>query len=315
MRLTEDRRKILKVATLYYDQGLTQSQIAKKIGISRPIISKMLQQSKELGIVEIYIKDEFSHSVKLALTIEEKFQLNEVVVVAGKAEDAGAHLKKNVARAAASYLVGQLKPEQKIGLSWGTTMAEFVEEVPFIHHPQTMILPLAGGVASQDVKYDANHLSFLLSEKLAGNCAYLYAPALAETKDLKDVLVASKMVSDVLNQGRQVDIAFIGVGQPASLTTWENLGYIKADDFTHLQKQGMVGDAVASFFNQNGEALDNDFTRRMIGVTLDELKQIQNVVLLASGEQKAESVHAILKSSAVRTLIIDQTIAEKLLTL
>ncbi|MGY3778473.1 sugar-binding transcriptional regulator [Isobaculum melis] len=311
MRLTEDRRKMLKVATLYYDHGLTQSEIAKKMGISRPIISKMLQQAKELGMVEIYIKDESSHSVKLALAIEESFNLNEVVVVAGT----GTHLKKNVARAAASYLVGQLKPQQKIGLSWGTTMAEFIEEVPYVHHPDTMILPLAGGVASQDVKYDANHLSFLLSEKLSGECAYIYAPALAETKDLKEVLVASKMVSDVLNQGRQVDLAFIGVGQPASLTTWENLGYIEADEFTHLQKQGMVGDAVASFFNQKGEALDNDFTRRMIGVTLDELKQIPNVVLLAAGQQKAESVHAILKSAAIRTLIIDQTIAEKLLTL
>lgn len=43
----EERRQLVKVASLYYIEGFTQEQIAKKIGVSRPIISKQLQKAKE----------------------------------------------------------------------------------------------------------------------------------------------------------------------------------------------------------------------------------------------------------------------------
>jgi len=53
----EERRQLVKTANLYYIEGMTQEQIAKKVGVSRPVISKPLQKAKEYGIVEVFIKD------------------------------------------------------------------------------------------------------------------------------------------------------------------------------------------------------------------------------------------------------------------
>lgn len=55
---------------MYYSEGKTQAEIAKKMNISRPVISKMLQLARQEGIVEIYVKDENAHSIALALEIE-----------------------------------------------------------------------------------------------------------------------------------------------------------------------------------------------------------------------------------------------------
>lgn len=47
MKISEDRRKILKIVTMYYEQGLTQAMIAKEMRISRPVVSKILHQARE----------------------------------------------------------------------------------------------------------------------------------------------------------------------------------------------------------------------------------------------------------------------------
>ena len=41
---------LFKVAQLYYEQGLTQNEIAKKLYISRSNISRLLTQAREAGI-------------------------------------------------------------------------------------------------------------------------------------------------------------------------------------------------------------------------------------------------------------------------
>ncbi|RAV23940.1 sugar-binding transcriptional regulator, partial [Staphylococcus warneri] len=44
-----EERNMVKVATLYYKEGLTQAQIAKKMGVSRSLISKWLIDARKAG--------------------------------------------------------------------------------------------------------------------------------------------------------------------------------------------------------------------------------------------------------------------------
>lgn len=59
-RENERLHKILEVAKMYYIENLTQSEIAKELNLSRPSISKMLNEAKESGIVTININSPFS---------------------------------------------------------------------------------------------------------------------------------------------------------------------------------------------------------------------------------------------------------------
>src|SRR5690625_7728172 len=77
----EERRLLVKAAKLYYFEGWTQAEIARKQNVSRPVISKMLNTAKKEGIVEIYIKDETLQTVELEQQLEKKYDLKEVIVV------------------------------------------------------------------------------------------------------------------------------------------------------------------------------------------------------------------------------------------
>ena len=47
--------RMVNVARLYYEQNKTQNEIAKELGISRPLVSIMLTEARTCGIVTISI--------------------------------------------------------------------------------------------------------------------------------------------------------------------------------------------------------------------------------------------------------------------
>ena len=47
--------RLAAVARLYYEEDRNQSEIAGMFGISRPMVSKLLKEAKELGVVTIRI--------------------------------------------------------------------------------------------------------------------------------------------------------------------------------------------------------------------------------------------------------------------
>ena len=52
-------QKMVEIAKMYYEEELTQNEIAKRLGVSRPLVSKMLADAKEAGIVTIQIHSPF----------------------------------------------------------------------------------------------------------------------------------------------------------------------------------------------------------------------------------------------------------------
>lgn len=308
MKLTEDHRKRLKVASLYYRDGLTQAQIAKQMGISRPVISKMLQLAKAQGIVTIYIKDENAEVIQLANALVRKYDLQDAIVVSSQSDYLES--QRAVAQAAAAFISECLPNIQSIGISWGTTLAEVVNAMAYESFPKVTVRPLVGGVASQHVSYDTNHLAFRLSEKLGARCSYLYAPALAESKELALALNQSQLVQKAIADAKAVDLALIGVGNPQASSTWCQLGYMTADC---LRDERIVGDAVGSLFDKKGKTIDNKMTARMIGIKVEELTKIPKTMLIGAGIQKARSIRALLLGKRANLLVVDQSLAESLM--
>ena len=106
---------ILKAATLYYTNGNTQDQIAKKFGFSRPTVVRLLKQARQKGFVEIKITRKLPHATHLETLIENEFasdNLLEVIVVENYDNDA----KAAVAERAAQYLSQNLRQDHILGI-------------------------------------------------------------------------------------------------------------------------------------------------------------------------------------------------------
>lgn len=309
----ENHRKLVKIATLYYQEGITQAEIGKLMNVSRPVVSKLLQQAKEAGIVSIFIHDETSEAVSLGIELQKKYGLKEAIVVPVTVSQSLEQIKRRVAVAAADYLLGRLPHIQSIGLSWGTTLADVIEELPYVSYPKIKAVPLVGGVSAEHLYYDTNHLVFELAEKIKGRCRYFYVPALAESVSLAAVLQDSQMMCEALTEARNVDIALVGVGNPHQYSTWNELGYIGKEVEQAFFDPVIYGDAVASLFDKNGKTIDNEVTKCMLGIKVEDFQQMNEVVFIAAGVQKAPSLAPLLHDGNNKTLIVDQLIAETLL--
>ena len=61
----EKQKKLAYVAQKYYIEDQKQSDIARDLGVSRPLISRMLSEARELGIVEITIHEPGAREARL----------------------------------------------------------------------------------------------------------------------------------------------------------------------------------------------------------------------------------------------------------
>jgi DNA-binding transcriptional regulator LsrR (DeoR family) len=307
----EERRQLVKIASLYYIEGYTQEQISKKVGVSRPVISKHLQKAKDHGIVEVFIKDESLHTVELEKQLEDTFELRDAVVVPNS--NSLEMDKKLVGQAAANYVSKNSKKMKKIGISWGTTLAEFVKEYPYERREQMKIVPLAGGMGSQYVDIHANQLAYELAKKMNASCSYLYVPAFVESEELKQRLVGMNDVRVVLEEGESVDMALVGLGNPYRDSILKKIGYLTDKDIDEFQTLGAVGDISSRFVDINGKPIKHQINNRIIGITLEALENIQFVIGVATGMEKVESVLGALNSHYLDVIIIDESTAAAVL--
>ena len=308
----QEKRQLVKVSTMYYKDGWTQAEIANKLGVSRPVISKLLQKAKDEGIVNIYIKDESVRTVELEQQLEKIFGLKDAIVVPdnGKSSELS---KRAVGLAGANYLSQNMKGVKSIGISWGTTLAYFVQEYPYERREDIKIVPLEGGMGVKEVEIHANQLANELAKKINGTCTYLYAPAIVETEELKERLMALQDIETVLESGRHVDMALIGIGNPFNDSTLMKIGYLTENDVGHLREMGAEGDIGFRFFDGQGKQINDSLSSKIIGITLEELKNINKVIAVVEGEQKAESVLAALRGKIIDVLIIDEQMAGAIL--
>lgn len=304
----EDRRYLVTVANLYHNDNWTQEKIAKKFSVSRPVISKALQRAKQLGIIKVYINDKTLHSVNLERRLEDKFNLTEAIVVPNKNESA--ELKMNsVAKVAANYLSKNIQDINSIGISWGRTLTAFTQEYPYELKEDINIVPLEGGMGRKQVEIHANQLAYELANKMGGTCSYLYAPAIVESKELYERLIGMEDINALLTEARNVDMAVISLGNPYNDSTLESVGYIQQADNDKLQESGVAGDIGFRFFDENGQVVENPLDKKLIGISLNDLKKIETVIAVVSGTNKADTLHAALKGNFIDILIVDQETA------
>jgi len=304
-----DRKQlIIEAANLYYKEDRTQSDIAKKINVSRPTVSNLLKEGRELGIVNITIREIGESNYKDQEIIKNKFDL-ETVLITNVKENA----KEAVGGLGAQYVENRLNDINTLGIGWGTTMSSFVQAVNILHHPHLTIIPMIGGVSASDISFHSNHLAFTLAQKFDAESRMFYAPAVADTVSMKNNFEKSQIVQEGLNNAKNVDLAVLAVGNPQVSNTYRNLGYLnkkKENEFTEAE---VTGDILASFYDEKGNHVPTSLSERMIGPTIPDIRNMKEVVVISAGHEKANSIYTLLKNEIIDHLIIDKSISEVLI--
>lgn len=309
-----DRNELLvKVASYYYEDELTQNEISDILGISRPTISSMLREAKEKGIVRITVQKKYYDNdviINKQNSIARKYKLKSVFISSTYKTDE--ETKANIGTLCANFIEKRREKITSLGISWGTTVKAYVDAANYVDFPNLKVIPLIGGVSISDTTLHSNHLAYTLSQKYNGSSYSFYAPVIAESKEIKEILYNSEVVQHTLEEIRKVDLAIIGVGNPQKSKTYRNMGYVTSEEEKEFIEQNAIGDMLTTFYNQNGEPVETSLSDRMIGPSLDDIKKMKEVMILASGKTKIVTVKALLKMNIIDYLIIDEEIAESL---
>jgi len=300
----QDRRILVKVAQMYYDEGATQSEIAEKIGISRSLVSKVLTKAREEGIVEIIIHDDQIHQFRnLERKIERLYNLREVVCIESVGRESS---KKQLGEATSEYLQRVIKDGQIIGMSSGTTLYEVAKAMNSVQaFPSATVVPLVGGMGNERVDIHSNSIVSKVGSALQSKYEFLHVPVMVDTKEAKEVLIRQPSIRCTLNLAEQSNIAVVGIGgRPEDSTMVKS--YMGSDHQQITNDHEIVGDICYNFINKFGKPVDNSWNERVIAIELEKLKAIPLVIGVASGLEKVQSIKAALEGGLIHVLITDE---------
>ena len=299
---------LLTVANLYYLQNRTQAQIAERLKISRPHISRLLKRARQEGIVTISIRSPFEHSPARTGELVSLFPLRDAVVV-----PSGEAAAARVAEAAAAYLSSRLPRDGVLGVSWGRTVRLVADNLSRGSHRSIEVVPLVGGMGSVGDEIHANEIARRAAARLGGRYYVLNAPALAETSRAQGALVRDPAVRDILGRAKRADVALVGIGGIVPGSTLVKSGYLQPDHLRRLKAAGAVGDICSRYFCLDGSLCPASLDSRVVGIELQDLRRVPWVVAVAVGGEKAAAILGALRGRYVNVLVTDEATARLVL--
>ncbi|EOH91840.1 sugar-binding transcriptional regulator [Enterococcus pallens] len=310
----QDDRDLVRVATMYYKEEMKQSDIAKQLGISRQLVSKYLNDAKNNGIIDIYINSQSAYSVELELKLQKAFGIKRAAVL-DTSHLQSQEIEKLIIQTAISTFRKDIAKAKKIGVSWGRVLRRLVDEYPYVNQSDATIIPLIGGMGSGQVEVHSNQIAHDLSRKLRADCKYLYVPALVDSPVIKQNLVENVTVKDVLEDGKKVDFALVGLATPFSKrNTMTEIGYINQSDIEDLAQAKVIGDVNSRFFDENGEEVSCRINENVIGINLTAIRKIDKVCAICYEEDKKEALYTAIDTKIINCLAVTDELAEYLLT-
>jgi len=312
MSTPEELQQMTQAARLYYEDDLTQQQIAKELGISRPAVSRLLTQARREGIVQITIIDPFATFGELAAQLVETFNLRQAVVVAGEGLSNDL-LRHRLGFAAAEYLRRTLGDGDKVGIGWGRTLYAVVEALGPERQIEIQVLPLLGGLGQISPSFQVNDLARRMAEAFGGTWRPLYAPALINDPAAYQALSNVTDVEAVTQSWSNLDMALIGIGQfplhhQASMSFTASMGDAP---LLELERRGATGDLCGRFFDAQGRQCL--FEPGIIGISLEQLKALDHVIGVAGGEEKVTAILGALRGGCLNVLVTDTVTAKAML--
>lgn len=303
----ERLRRLAHVARRYYLEDWKQSDIAKELGVSRPLISRMLGEARELGVVEIAIHEPGEEQAGPLERLQEAYALRGGVLVKDGQDDGATN---QVLSRETIALLSRLNA-RRVGIGWGHFIGQMVtclESEDPQHSTVEHVCPLMGNAGVPIRNYHSNENVRVLADRLEAEPHFLYLPALAESFEEKQVLCSTVLYHQIEQQWELLDTALVNIGNYPSTPDFASV----ARYGELLQKQRACGRLLAYFYNEQGQIIrsDHDFA---IQIPLDALIRCRHVVGLCSANTGLRALKGALNTGLFTHLVARESLVAGLL--
>ncbi|MBU3215082.1 sugar-binding transcriptional regulator [Clostridium estertheticum] len=315
MNENEKNSLLASVASLYYEHDMTQSQIAERLFTSRSKISRLLKEARDKKIVEIIIKEPWERLMDIENEFMKRFKLKHVRIINTKGSSYELTLIK-LGEIAAYYIDAKINKNTILGISWGNTIYNTVQSLKSNKNIPLTVVQIMGAALKDNPEIDGIDLVKQFAKIYGGKYHYLLAPLFVEDKDMKDKLIRDPYISDTLSLAKRATVILTSVGSidsTISNTAWSK--YIDSYTQYSLQSSGAVGHIGGRYYDINGKQIESELNNTIIGIDLIDFYNAPDVICVAGSKEKSKAILGAIRGKYIKTLIIDDTAALKILEL
>lgn len=308
----------LRAAWLYYNQGLTQKDVAEKLGISRSTVIRLLDEAMKRSEVQIWINEGIEDFVELVSRLEAAYGLDEAVIIPspgpspGKANAEGT--AKAVGLALGQFLSEAVPNDATIGVGWGRTMTASLSSFRPPRRENCKVVSLLGGIVAV---HQTNPLDYTwrLASALGAECYMFLAPLLVDSVETKRALIEKCGLATLYDLAETLDLAIVSCGDIGPHSTSLSEGFISKETLQELIDAYCVCDTMFNFIDAEGRSVDHPINERAMAIDLDTLRKAKHIVLASGGAHRAIAIRATIKRIGCNTLITDEAAARALMEL
>ena len=306
-----DESLAVRAAWLHYVAGMTQAEVARRLGLPSVKTHRMIARAVADGVVKVTIDGDIVECVDLEMKLAERFGLAYCEVAPDLGEE-GVPFRA-LGQAGAGFLKREIErgEHRVIGLGHGRTLSAAVHHMQRLHAKGLHFVSLLGGLTRN---YTANPYDVMhrIAEKTGTQAYVMPVPFFANTADDREVLLAQRGVREVFEMANNTDLKFVGMGTVDAEAQLVQSGMIEAREIEEIAAAGGVGEILGYFFDGRGRILDTTLTARTPPASFPQSKT-DRLVALAGGLVKVKAIRAVLNSRRLHGLITDERTARALL--
>jgi DNA-binding transcriptional regulator LsrR (DeoR family) len=308
----EAERQIYSVLVMHFQEGITQSDIAKLTSLSHAKVNRLIKQGREMGMVEITIRSQYQALFDLEARFREATGL-EVVRIAPAASTNPQTILQQVGAAAATLLLETVEDGQTIAITGGKGVSAVVAALAPDRSYSVEVVPATGCVQGKHYT-DVNHVATQMAEHLGGQAFLIHAPLFADSVAEKDMLMGMKSVTDAFDRARRAQVAVLGIGSILSgESSYYDLHPGSRQDRSEIERAGAAGELLAHLIDRDGAICDYELNSRLVALSPDELGAIPFTIGVAAGQNKVAPICAALRGRHIRAMVLDEATAEEVL--
>lgn len=292
-----------KAAWYYYFEEMTQQQVAQLMGISRMRVIRLLDKARQTGIIQFKLRKDGESRMQLERNLMKEYGLQDAFVVPVPVHHSA--VNAGVAEAASMYISERLTDNAFINMGYGDTPSRILNNLATMTDKPISCISLTGGVSY--------YLPDTRSNVFMAKLHLIPAPLLTSSREMAEALRLEASVQELSRMISLAQMTVVGIGAMHESATIFKSGVLNHNDFLYLKMQGAEGDLLCHFIDQNGDLLETPLEERLISAPLSTLKQLNNVIGVAAGDNKVNAIRAALRGQYLDILVTDDRTARQLL--
>lgn len=287
---------------LYYEDGMTQGDIAETMGISRATVNSYLADARARGIVNISIEPSRLSSLTIAQELKRHFGLHDCLVV--PSDDNARPLIERLGAAGAQALQKILKSGDTLAVVWGRTIMAVGEQAS-IHGLQDMTVVQATGGTSATFGYTPELCAAAFAGAVDARLINIASPAIVSSAAVRDMLLREPLIDRQFEALSRANKVIFGIASMRPNSTIHTSGFFESVSLQDYLAKDATGVVAGRFIDGHGRPVAGPLDDRTVGISLDVLKKINMRIAIAGGFDKVPAILAALRGGFVSVLITD----------